>query len=259
MAAGGAGAQTSLDTFLGGRIHLLQPKKGVKCGSDAILLASLVPASAAGRLVDLGTGNGGVAFAAAVRAPGLTVIGVEQDGAALALARASLALAANAAFADRVRLVEADIADVSSEDAGEAAIVLMNPPYYAHGTGRRSPDPSRDAARALGPEGLAPWFEAARRLLRRHGMLGVILPPARLGEALALATPAFGGVRLYPILSRVGRPALRVVLAMTLGRRTPLTLMPPLVMHGPGDGFSPEAERLVAGEATLDAVVGRGD
>ncbi|WP_157961918.1 tRNA1(Val) (adenine(37)-N6)-methyltransferase [Acuticoccus kandeliae] len=247
---------TSFDSFLGGRFHLLQPRKGVRCGTDAIVLASLVGPEATGTFVDLGTGTGGVAFAAAVRAPGLRGVGVERDAAALALARASLARPENAALAGRLGFIAGDIAEAGTGwQVPGVAMVLMNPPYYSADSGRRSPDPQRDAARALDGEGLAPWLRAARILLGRDGLLGMITPPARLGEVLAGAAPHFGACRVYPVLSRAGQPALRVVLTMRRLSRAPLTLMPPLVMHGAGGGFSPEAARLIAGEATIDEVI----
>jgi tRNA1(Val) A37 N6-methylase TrmN6 len=252
----GGDEPVTVDRFLAGRFHLIQPRKGFRCGSDAIVLASVLPVAAAGHLVDLGAGPGGVGFAAVARCPGLAVTCVERDRRALALAAASLGLAENAAFAARVRIVEGNIAEPPSAWSGavpRASAVLMNPPYHAAGAGRRSPCPVRHAARSLGDEGLAPWFAAARRVLEHGGLLGVITPVGRLGEIVAV--PSFGAVRVYPIHSRASEPALRVIVTARLGSRAPLTMMPPLVMHQRCGAFTEAAARILSGAASLDEVV----
>ncbi|MEM8852993.1 MAG: methyltransferase [Pseudomonadota bacterium] len=247
---------SSVDSFLGGRVYLVQPRKGFRCGSDAIVLASLLPKSLTGALVDLGAGPGGVGFAAAARCPGLSVWCVDRDCDALAHARASLTLVENAGFASRVTVVEGDVADPPahwSVTVPRATAVLMNPPYFAADACRHSPDAARDKARALGADGLAPWLLAARRVLCHGGLLGVIAPASRLGELVGLA--GFGATKVFPIHSHAGEPALRVVVATRLGRRAALRVMPALVMHD-GDGrFSRGAAHILAGEATLEEAV----
>lgn len=247
---------SSVDSFLGGHVYLVQPRKGFRCGSDAIVLASLLPKSLKGALVDLGAGPGGVGFAAAARCPGLTVWCVDRDTEALAHARSSLTLAENAAFAGRVNVVEGDVADPPAQwgvEVPRAAAVLMNPPYFAANACRHSPDAARDKARALGADGLAPWLLTARRVLDHGGLLGVIAPASRLGELVGLA--GFGATKVFPIHSHQGEPALRVVVATRLGRRAALRVMPALVMHDSDGRFSKGAADILAGKATLEEAV----
>jgi tRNA1(Val) A37 N6-methylase TrmN6 len=47
------------------------------------------------------------------------------------------------------------------------------------------------------------------------------------------------------------RPAIRLLLSGTKGSRAPLTILPPVVLNGPDGRFTPEAEALHRGEATL--------
>ena len=78
-------------------------------------------------------------------ASGRRVVLVERDPGSIACAREALARPANAAFADRVRLVTADIAapQAEREQAGAgrdlADHVLLNPPFYDRAGGTRSP------------------------------------------------------------------------------------------------------------------------
>mgnify|MGYP001821000592 CR=1 FL=1 len=52
----------SRDAFLGGKLHLLQPKTGYRAGVDPVLLAASVPAAAGERVLDLGCGVGAAAL-----------------------------------------------------------------------------------------------------------------------------------------------------------------------------------------------------
>ena len=80
----------TIDAFLGGRVVLLQPRKGHRAGLDAALLQALVPNDAHGLAIDLGTGVGTVALSLAARAPELRTAGVERDASLVALAQAAL-------------------------------------------------------------------------------------------------------------------------------------------------------------------------
>src|SRR5262249_60468488 len=53
-----AEADLSDDAVLGGRLRLLQPRRGHRFGHDAILLAAAVAAKAGDRGVELGAGGG---------------------------------------------------------------------------------------------------------------------------------------------------------------------------------------------------------
>ena len=49
---------TTDDAFLGGRVQVLQPRKGFRAGLDAVMLAAAVPARAGDRVCELGAGVG---------------------------------------------------------------------------------------------------------------------------------------------------------------------------------------------------------
>ncbi|MEM9221026.1 MAG: methyltransferase [Pseudomonadota bacterium] len=238
--------------ILGGRVTLLQPPRSVyRSGSDAVLLASVLPAGFSGAAVDLGAGTGAVGFCVAARCTGATVLCVDSDEGAITLASAALALEANQGFAGRVATGLGDIEAVPeawNPPVAPVDAVLFNPPYVRPGHGRISPDEQRQRARTLGEDGLLPWFGAVRRLLKPGGLFGAIAPPAFLGEMLQ---EGFGGASIYPIQSRSSEPAKRIVVTAFEGRKAGPQIMPALVMHGAGKAFTPVAQSLLRGDICL--------
>ena len=64
------------DAFLGGRLHLWQPRRGYRAGVDPVLLAASVPAKAGQSVLDLGCGAGAAALCLGAREPGLELLGM---------------------------------------------------------------------------------------------------------------------------------------------------------------------------------------
>lgn len=75
------------DAFLGGKLHLWQPKSGYRAGVDAVLLAASVPAQSGDRVLDLGCGVGAAALCLDARIGGLKLTGVELQENYAELAR----------------------------------------------------------------------------------------------------------------------------------------------------------------------------
>src|ERR1700743_84928 len=57
------------DALLGGRVRLLQPRRGYRVAIDAVLLAAATPAKARDSVLDLGAGAGAVGLCRAARVP----------------------------------------------------------------------------------------------------------------------------------------------------------------------------------------------
>src|SRR5271155_2633391 len=74
------------DAALGGRLRLLQPRRGHRFGHDAILLAAATPARDGDRVADLGAGVGAAGLALASRVTGARITLIEIDPYLTALA-----------------------------------------------------------------------------------------------------------------------------------------------------------------------------
>jgi tRNA1(Val) A37 N6-methylase TrmN6 len=250
-----AGARTR-DAFLGGRVMLVQPREGHRAGLDAALLQALVPATAKGTAIDLGAGVGTVAFSVAARAPELSVIGVERDADLVACGRAALKLAANASFAARVRLVAGDASDAKAlrgTFSTDTDFVLMNPPFDPEGGGSRSPDARRRQAHVATEGLLQAWIATANTLLKPGGTLALIHRADALGDVLAALAPRFGGIVVLPVHPKASAKASRILVTAKRGRRTPLAILPALILHQPGGEWTAEAGAVLRGEAELAA------
>jgi tRNA1(Val) A37 N6-methylase TrmN6 len=232
------------DAILGGRLHLLQPRRGHRAGTDAVLVAAVVPAEAGERVADFGAGVGTAGLAVLARVPGSHATLVEIDPALAAVAAEN---AARNGFRARARVVVADVATLGRPDTvlgpGSVDHVVANPPFNPPG-GRTPEDPRTERAR-VAPDGLfAAWIGAAARVLTGRGSLALIVRPADLPPILAAMTTGWRGITLRFVHPRVDADAVRLILTARRGRRAAPRVLPPLVLHGDDGRFTPEAAAL---------------
>jgi tRNA1(Val) A37 N6-methylase TrmN6 len=245
------------DAFLGGRLTLLQPKKGHRAGLDAALLQALVPATGSGLLIDLGAGVGTVAFSAAARAAALSAVAVERDSDLAALGRDALMLPENQAFASRVRVVVADAADRYSVTRAVgsgpevASWVLMNPPFETPDRVRVSPDRSRRDAHVGDADLVRNWCRTAAALLRRGGTIGIIHRADAILAVLEALSGAFGRVSILPVHPAKDAAANRILVRAERASRAPLRLLSGLVLHQSGGEWTAEADAILRGREAI--------
>lgn len=219
-----------------------------------MLLAACVPSDAKGRAADVGAGVGAAGLSVLARADGLDMTFVEIDPALTALCAENIA--ANDLVA-RARAVEADVLVAARRRAAGLAdgafdLVITNPPFLDPAAARVSPDAAKARAH-VAQGGLGAWMKAALALLRPGGTFSMIHRADALADILASAKGRIGGLRLIPVHARAGEPAVRLLVSGKKGSRAPLAILPPLVLHGPGGGFTPEAEAIHCGEAGIAA------
>ncbi len=235
------------ETFLDGRVKARQPESGFRSGTDAVLLAAAVPAQAGETVLELGAGSGVASLCLAVRVPGLDLTGVEIDPALAALAEANAA-----ASGLPTHFVAADVFALPSALKRDHDQVFANPPF--HGEGQAPPDAAR--ARALMDEGGLPqWLSTGLQRTVSGGFFTAILRADRLGEAMAALPPR--GVNILPLWPRAGMAAKRVILQARKGSRAPLGLLAGLALHDAEGRYTPEAEAILRGGASLAMDSGR--
>ena len=255
--APGSPSELTDDAVLGGRLRLTQKRRGHRVGHDAILLAAATGARPGDRAIDLGAGVGAAGLALAQRVPDLEVTLVEIDPELAGIATENIA---RNGLAQRVRAVTLDATAPEDEFAacgivpGMADRVLMNPPFNDPARQNLSPDPDRRAAHAAPQGALASWADTAARLLHSAGTLTLVWRADGLAEVLAALEPRFGGVAVLPVYGRPGQPAIRILVRASKGGRTPLALLPGLLLNDEDGRPTAEAEAVLRGGESLPLI-----
>jgi tRNA1(Val) A37 N6-methylase TrmN6 len=229
--------------LLGGRIQLIQPRRGYRAGIEPVLLAAAVPAMAGERVLDLGAGVGAAALCLAARVPGVSIGGLEADPE---LVRFALTGAERSHLGDRVLFTVGDIMNASRDLVPESYDhVMANPPFIVEGTGRVPEHPGKAAATIESGATLDDWIRVAATMVRRGGTVTVIHRADRLDAALSsLAAGRLGAITVCPLWPRASQPAKRIIVAARKGSAAPLRLLPGLVLHENG-AFSAEADAVL--------------
>lgn len=237
---GSAEPATTRDRLLDGRIVLHQQAGGHRAGTDAVLLAAATRIAPGELVVDAGAASGAVGLMVAARERAARAVLVERDPALAALGARNIA---ENGLRGRAFSVCADHLVGPAIAPGSADAVATNPPFFEALEAPASPDPRRARAHVLEGGTLAAWIAACAVLLRRRGRLVLIQRADKLGACLSALAPSFGAVRLIAVHPRADRPAGRVLIEAAKGARTPLAILPPLVLHDADGGFTPTAER----------------
>ncbi len=248
-------AVVTRDTLLGGRVKLSQPKKGFRAAIDPVLLAAAVPARAGEAALDAGSGTGAAALCLAARVAGARVTGIECDPDLVALARMN---AADTGVADRVSFIAGDLRAPGVVPRASFDHVLTNPPFAAERSGTPAPGAAKRLATIEGAGGLAAWLDACLDALKPGGWLTLIHRADRIGDVLAHLQGLVGGGVVLPLLPGAARPAKRVIVAARKGSSAPMETLGGLVLHGPGGGYTPEAEAILRHAQALDLSAPRG-
>lgn len=242
------------DCLLGGRISLVQPAKGHRAGTDAVLLAASAPVKAGDRVLDVGASTGAVGLMVAAWEKRAHIGFVERDPGLAELCRRNCR--ENAVEAE---LFIVDLLDKASrQEAGlrpeSADLVLTNPPFLEEGQARISPDRGRAAAHALPSGGLEAWLKVCMGLLKPKGRLVLIHRADRLADCLAALGKGVGGIALRFVHPTIDQPAIRILLIATKASRAPLSVLPPIILNGPDGRFTPHVKALHRGDVVLSEV-----
>lgn len=214
-------------TLFDGELAVRQlPKGEYRTNVDAVLLARFAAegkkARRGARTYDLGAGVGAVGLSLMH----LGAIGdatfVEIDAAAAALAAQN---AAENGWEARIEVLCDNVANVAKSRAGDAALVVCNPPYYVPGSGRTPIAAGRRAAR-FGEVEL--FVDAAARLLGRNGRACFVYPARDLERIFtAFRDASLEPKRLQLVHGRKDAPARVALIEAMVGKRGGLVVMPP--------------------------------
>ena len=237
------GAETSLDSLLGGRVRLLQPKDGFRAAIDPVVLAAAIAAHDGQTVLDVGCGSGAAALCLAVRVPGARVVGLDLQADLIALASESARLNR---VTERVSFVAGDL--LAPPDAIAAIAfdhVMANPPYARRGSGHVSPEPAKAVASVEGAADLAAWVAFCAGRVKPGGSVTFVHRADRAGEVAAAFVAAGLAALVFPLGGR------RMLVYGTKTGHGTLTYVSGLDLHEADGRFTPDAEAILRDGAAL--------
>lgn len=247
----------TVDAFHRGDFFVVQPKKGGhRAGMDAMMLASSVPSTFAGRLADFGAGAGAAGLAVASRCRSAHALLVELTPEMAAFAEATLAHPDNTSLKGRATVLMADVA-LSGKARAEAGLangsldwVIMNPPFNPQHH-RPTPDALKRQAHVMDDGLFESWIRSAAAVVKPRGGFAIIARPESLVPILNAMEGRFGNAEVVPVHPRANAPAIRVIVRAARASRASMQICPPLVLHEENDRFSQRADDINSGRSSL--------
>jgi len=179
------GKDETLDILCNEELRIIQKKKGYRLSVDAFLLAAFVVLKKHERLLDIGSGCGIIPIYIAKKGYTNEMIGVELQTDLYDTAQKNRVINH---CEGRVHFINADINTLLGDmKKTPFHVVVSNPPYTKHRSGRTCPERSRFLARYEETLNLEALVHAASSLLMKKGRFYVIYPARRAGELIHAA------------------------------------------------------------------------
>lgn len=218
-----------IDSFMEGRLKLIQSRDGYRFSIDAVLLSEFATIRPGDVVVDLGTGCGVILLILLLTKPAGHAFGLEIQEELAGQARRNAVLNG---FEDKMGII---LGDVKNPPMAKefADVVICNPPYRKAESGRINPDQRRAIARHEILASIDDILRAAKNLLRKKGRLALIYPCVRLVDILV----RMRRFDLEPKKVQINYPGLQsdanlVLIEASLGGKPGLEICPPLIGQG---------------------------
>jgi tRNA1Val (adenine37-N6)-methyltransferase len=236
-------AEETLDTLFGGRLKILQKKRGYRFSIDALLLAHFTEPGPDDRVVELGTGCGIVPLILIFRKKVKGITGVEIQPSLADLARRNAVLNR---CSSRFRVWEEDLRRLDQRAKRKSFdLVLTNPPYRRVGSGRVNPRTEKAVARHELQTTLEELLRSAHYLLRNKGRLAMIYPAPRVADLMrGLSKYRLEPKRVQFVHSHEGDEARLVLVEALKEGHAQVKILPPFFLYDSSRNYRPAAREL---------------
>lgn len=174
----------TLDTFLDGKVKVLQKRQGYRFSVDAVLLGGFIRLRKGEKAIDLGTGCGILPLLLSQTTEGTTFVGVEIQKGLVELAKRNVALNH---LENRITIVHQDLRNLSTEfPPGAFHVAFSNPPYRRRFSGRTNPSTEKAVARHEIEATLDDLISIISFLLASKGRCYLIYPASRAIDLMVL-------------------------------------------------------------------------
>jgi len=249
MSPADAGAGTTEDLILGGRVRLRQPANGDRAAIDPVFLAASVPAEGQDQILDLGCGSGAAMLCLASRLPQARIFGLDLQRDLVRLAGDNIALNG---MTGRLSVMIGDLLQPPPRlSPGSFDHVMANPPFLPRGAGTEAPNPAKAAAHVEGGANLGDWVRFALVMVKAKGSVTFIHRADRIDALLGQIAGRAGEVVVFPLWAGAGRPASRILVRARKQVAAPARVAPGLILHEPDGRYTAAAEAVLRGGQPL--------
>jgi tRNA1Val (adenine37-N6)-methyltransferase len=225
-----------------GMVSIAQLKKGFRFTLDSLLLADFCSVKPLGRILEPGSGTGIISILLARKFPRARIIAAEVEPQAFNLLCQNIQ---DNGLAYVIKPLERDIRYLGrSIVPGYFDVIIANPPYIKLGTGRESPSRERQTARQDVTASLPHWLDL-HTFLKDKGKYFLVFPAGRAAEIMSLLrTRGMEPKRLRCVHPFQEKPASIVLIEAAKTKGVGLEILPPLVVHKRGGGYSKEMREI---------------
>jgi tRNA1Val (adenine37-N6)-methyltransferase len=233
----------TLESLFGGRLKILQKKKGYRYTIDSVLLAHFVEPKKRDRIIELGAGSGVISLLLAFRHPDVQVRGLELQADLADMAQRSVSMNR---LEGRVKMICGDVRKAAEFlETRSQDVAVFNPPYRKIGSGQVNPATEKALARHEIAGSIADFLKAASHALEPGGRVCMIYPCSRMVEAIhRMRAGKMEPKRLRMVHSKPGSRGDFILVEGMKGGGEELAVLPPLYIYKESEGYSEELEEL---------------
>jgi tRNA1Val (adenine37-N6)-methyltransferase len=233
----------TLESLFGGRLKILQKKKGYRYTIDSVLLAHFVEPKKGDRIIELGAGSGVISLLLAFRNPGVRVTGLEIQADLADMAGRSVSMNG---LEGRVKMICGDARKAAEFlEARSRDVAVFNPPYRKMGSGQVNPATEKALARHEIAGSITDFLKAASHALEPGGRVCMIYPCSRMVEAIhRMRAGKMEPKRLRMVHSKPGSRGDFILVEGMKGGGEELAVLPPLFIYKESEGYSEELAAL---------------
>jgi len=225
-----------------GVVNVMQPKKGFRFALDSLLLSDFCCIKSLDRVLEPGAGTGVISLLLAKKFSGARFVADEVEPLAYDLLCKNIELNG---LADHIVPIDGNLKFLGRSIAPDSLdVIIANPPYTKCGTGRKSPSRERQTARQDQTASLPCWLDL-QTLLKDKGKYFLVFPARRAAELMSLLRErGMEPKRLRCVHPFQDKPASLVLIEAIKTKGVGLDILPPLVVHHKGGGYTEEMREI---------------
>ncbi|MCQ2741526.1 MAG: methyltransferase domain-containing protein [Alphaproteobacteria bacterium] len=223
------------------KVKIFQPKDNYHASSDAVWLSAAVKEIKKGaKILDVGSGTGAVSLCLAERFKTFEpqIVGLEIQP----LLAEAANLSAKANNFDFLSFINKDIF-LSDLPRCSFDYVVTNPPYAF--ADMPSPNLSKATAHNFQQTSLKEWIDFCIKMIKPQGHFCIVNRTEALDEILSTIHGRLGNIEIFPLYSKTGQDAKRIVLRAQKDSKAPLVLHKGFLVHQNDGSYTPEAEEIL--------------